>query len=77
MTRTDTNLHETAQPSPIVFLTIEEVSARVGLSRRTLYNRMAQDETFPKPVNVSARRIRFVEAEVSEWQRGLMDGRGR
>ena len=77
MTRTDTNLHEAAQDAPIVFLTIEEVASRVGLSRRTLYNRMAQDETFPKPVNVSARRIRFVEAEVSQWQRGMMDGRGK
>ena len=70
MAHSDTPLHDKpAAPAPgeIVFLPLEEVARRCGLSRRTIYNRIDENQ-FPKPVNLSPRRIGFIEAEVTAWQ---------
>lgn len=42
------------------------VKARTGLSRSTIYQRAA-DGTFPKPVNLGARAVGWVESEISTW----------
>jgi prophage regulatory protein len=42
------------------------VEARTGLSRSTIYDRVAEG-TFPAPVNLGARAVGWVEAEVSQW----------
>jgi prophage regulatory protein len=42
------------------------VKARTGLSRSTIYQRAA-DGTFPKPVNLGARAVGWLEAEVDAW----------
>lgn len=70
MAHPDTLSHE-QPPAPaateIMFLPIEEASRRCGMSRRTIY-RMIEENQFPKPVNLSARRIAFIEAEITAWQ---------
>ena len=47
-------------------LRLPEVMARTGLSRSTIYLRISQDN-FPKPVNLGARAVGWVEAEIQEW----------
>ena len=49
------------------FQRIREVAARTGLSRSTIYAKVAAG-TFPRPVPLgSANIIGFVSSEVSEW----------
>ena len=47
-------------------LRLPEVKRNTGLSRSTLYLRIAQG-TFPKPVNLGARAVGWLEAEIQEW----------
>jgi len=47
-------------------LRVSEVSTIVGLSRSTVYGRMA-DGTFPCPVQVSARAVRWRSADIADW----------
>jgi len=42
------------------------VKARTGLSRSTIYQRVA-DGNFPKPVNLGARAVGWLEAEIDAW----------
>jgi prophage regulatory protein len=44
-------------------LRLPAVAARTGLSRSTIYERIATGD-FPKPVKLGARAIGFVESEV-------------
>lgn len=37
-----------------------------GLGRSTIYNYIS-DATFPKPVNLGARAVAWVESEVQDW----------
>ena len=45
------------------------VQARTGLSRSTIYLRVAEG-TFPRPVSLGARAVGWVESEVSDWLAG-------
>ncbi len=45
---------------------LEEVLSYTGLSRSELY-RQIQEETFPRPVRVGKRAVRWRESEVEEW----------
>lgn len=42
------------------------VQARTGLSRSTIYLRIAEG-TFPPPISLGARAVGWVEAEVAAW----------
>jgi prophage regulatory protein len=42
------------------------VEARTGLSRSTIYLRVAEG-TFPAQVRLGARAVGWIEAEISEW----------
>jgi prophage regulatory protein len=42
------------------------VKARTGLSRSTIYQR-AGAGTFPKPVNLGARAVGWLESEIDSW----------
>ena len=55
-----------------VLLTRPEVERRTGLSRSTLYRKM-RDGTFPVPLKVSARAVRWRESEI----RAYVDSRPR
>jgi len=51
---------------PTRILPIEEVLNRTGLSRRTLYNEISEGR-FPKPVQLTARRVGWPEIEIEAF----------
>jgi prophage regulatory protein len=53
-------------------LRLPAVKARTGLSRSTVYLRVAQG-TFPKPVSLGGRAVGWLEAEIQEWLQGRID----
>ena len=55
-----------------VLLTRREVERRTGLSRSTIYRKMS-DGSFPVPLKVSARAVRWRESEI----RAYVDSRPR
>ena len=54
--------------APTRFLRLPEVMARTGLSRSTIYLRVAAG-CFPQPVSLGGRAVGWIEAEVDEWVR--------
>jgi prophage regulatory protein len=42
------------------------VKARTGLSRSTIYLRMA-DGTFPKQISIGERAVGWLDSEIAEW----------
>ncbi len=59
---------EQEMSAPIRIVRLPDVQARTGLSRSTIYVRLA-DGAFPKPVQLGARAVGWIEAEVDEWIR--------
>ena len=53
-------------PTHTVILRRRVVEARTGLSRSTIYLRMAQG-TFPKSIPLGPRAIGWLESEVEAW----------
>lgn len=53
---------------PIRFLRVSEVQGRTGLGRSTIY-RWSAEGRLPQPVRLTARVVRWVEAEVDVWTR--------
>lgn len=53
----------------LAILRRKQVEARTGLSRSTIYARMA-DGTFPKPVSLGPRAVGWVESEITDWLTG-------
>ena len=53
-------------------LRLPAVKASTGLSRSTIYLRIAQG-TFPKPVSLGARAVGWIEAEVQQWLTGQIE----
>jgi len=47
-------------------LRLPAVKARTGLSRSTIYLRVAES-TFPKPVSLGGRAVGWVESEIQQW----------
>jgi len=73
MTRQDATQHDERDLDPdeetgLKFLTPEDVAARVALSRRTI-ERYVDSGVFPTPVQITARRIVFIEEEVVAWMK--------
>jgi len=57
-------------------LRLPTVKARTGLSRSTIYLRVA-DGTFPRPLSLGARAVGWLESEVEEWiSRRVKQSRG-
>ena len=63
--------NESTKPA-IRFLRVSEVQARTGLGRSTIY-RWSAEGRFPRPVRLSGRAVRWVEAEVDEWVRKRLE----
>ena len=63
---TRTTAQEVEVPTRIVRL--PDVQARTGLSRSTIYVRVAAG-SFPKPVQLGARAVGWIESEVDAWIR--------
>ena len=53
---------------PIRIVRLPAVQARTGLGRSTIYVRLAEG-SFPRPVQLGARAVGWIEAEVDEWIR--------
>ena len=51
---------------PTRFLRLPEVMERTGLSRSTIYVRLAAG-CFPRPVALGGRAVGWIEAEIEEW----------
>ena len=51
---------------PTRFLRLPEVMERTGLSRSTIYVRLAAG-CFPRPVALGMRAVGWIEAEIEEW----------
>ena len=60
--------NERATNPSIRILRLPEVLARTGLSRSTIYVRIAQGR-FPRPVPLGGRAVGWIEAELDEWLR--------
>jgi len=47
-------------------LRLPTVKARTGLSRSTIYLRIAEGN-FPRPISLGARAVGWIETEVNDW----------
>ena len=56
----------------IIDASFPAVKATTGLSRSTIYLRVAEG-TFPKPVSLGGGAVGWVEAEVQEWLQQRID----
>jgi predicted DNA-binding transcriptional regulator AlpA len=45
----------------------EEVSEKLGISKMALPALRFRDKTFPQPIKVSPRVLRWDEADIDEW----------
>ena len=50
----------------ITILRLPAVKARTGLSRSSIYLRIAQDR-FPKPISLGDRAVGWVESDIQAW----------
>jgi prophage regulatory protein len=49
-----------------------EVEARIGLSRSTIYESIAQGE-FPKPIKIGRRAVGWPESVIAAWLRARVE----
>lgn len=56
------------------FLRLNEVKARTGLSRSTIYA-YVREGRFPRPVAISTRCVGWIEAELDDWITGRIASR--
>lgn len=54
----------------IKLVDIREVAAITGISRSTIYN-LRKENKFPKPVNISTRRIAWHLRDIADWTEKL------
>jgi prophage regulatory protein len=54
------------QNSALTILRLTDVKARTGLSRSTIYQRVA-DGTFPQQISLGARAVGWVEQSITDW----------
>ena len=50
----------------LVILRLSDVKSRTGLSRSTIYARMAEG-AFPTTISLGGRAVGWVEAEINDW----------
>jgi prophage regulatory protein len=50
----------------LVILRLNDVKSRTGLSRSTIYARMAEGD-FPPTISLGGRSVGCVEAEINDW----------
>ena len=55
-----------------MILRLPAVKARTGLSRSTIYLRVAEGR-FTKPISLGARAVGWVDAEVEAWLAGQIE----
>lgn len=57
---------QTMDTKPEKFLRLTEVQKRVPYSRSTIYLKVSRGE-FPKPIDLGARAVAWLESDVDEW----------
>ena len=55
-----------------MILRLPAVKDRTGLSRSTLYSKVAEG-TFPRPISLGARAVGWIDAEVEAWVSGRIE----
>jgi prophage regulatory protein len=55
-------------------LRLNKVKDRTGLSRSTIYLRI-QEGTFPRPINLGARAVGWLENEIDAWLTSCVESR--
>ena len=65
------------QPRNPVLLRLADVCQSLGVSKSTVYQLLDTDPTFPSPVQVTARAVRWRRADVEEWARSRPSARPR
>jgi prophage regulatory protein len=55
-----------------MILRLPAVKTRTGLSRSTIYLRVAEGR-FPQPISLGARAVGWVDAEVEAWLAGQIE----
>lgn len=60
----------------LTILRRKQVEARTGLSRSTIYLRI-QEGTFPRPINLGARAVGWVENETEAWLASCVENRDK
>jgi prophage regulatory protein len=58
--------------NPVRIIRLKAVKARCGLSRSTLYNRIAAGE-FPRPIAIGPRAVGWIESEINTWIAARID----
>ena len=59
-------MNEKMPSSAYVILRLRQVSARTGLARSTIYERIKAGE-FPAQISLGARAVGWLEADVEAW----------
>jgi prophage regulatory protein len=55
-----------------MILRLPAVKTRTGLSRSTIYLRVAEGK-FPKPISLGARAVGWLDAEIEQWLAGRIE----
>lgn len=50
----------------LVILRLNDVKSRTGLSRSTIYARMAEGD-FPPTISLGGRSVGWIETEINDW----------
>ena len=56
-------------------LRIKQVIEMTGTSKTTIY-RWLNDGVFPKPINLSAKSVGWLEADINDWIQSKIEARG-
>jgi len=64
------------EQKPSKILRRHQVEKRTGLSRSTIYAQMTS-ETFPRPINLGARAVGWLESEIEAWLQSRADERSK
>lgn len=59
-------MNENIPSPPYVILRLRQVSAKTGLARSTVYERIKAG-SFPAPIGLGARAVGWLEADVDAW----------
>jgi len=49
-----------------------QLEARTGLSRSTIYNRLKTDKSFPRPISLGGGAVGWVDSEITAWLEARM-----
>jgi len=65
-------MQTSSEKKPLTILRRKQVQERTGLSRSTIYLRVAQG-TFPKSISLGPRAVGWVDAEIDEWLKSQIE----